>query len=63
MRAGEVKMYAFILDMRIGGSSARTRASESMPRRLRRWPFQNRIRKWRAKREDLNLLCGGIEEW
>ena len=24
---------------------------------------RNRVRKWRAKREDLNLLCGGIEEW
>lgn len=28
--------YAFILDMRISRSSARTRASELMPRRLRR---------------------------
>ena len=28
--------YAFILDMRISRSSARTRVSESMPRRLRR---------------------------
>ena len=28
--------YALILDMRISGSSAQTRASELMPRRLRR---------------------------